>query len=240
MVGAELELEAVGRLHRRARHDPRVVDHDVQRRMAREEAIGEGANLLRRAELQLCHLDLRVAGRLADARGNGFTLRQVAGGEDHVRAPIGEHPRRLLADPARAAGDQRHLAPQVDPFAHLARRGVGAELRRVAHGMSFPSPPGIYHVGRRREARSTRSEPGRARLGLGRASRSVSQLRAVHWLASALGLLRAGVPAGDLPATARATPSRADSNPDVRPLTADRESRRSAASARCRGTCASR
>ena len=105
VVRAELELEAVGRLHRRARHDAGVVDHDVQRRMAREEAAGEGADLLKRAELQLRHLDVRVAGRLADARGDSFTLRQVAGGEDHVRAPLGERPRRFLADPARPAGD---------------------------------------------------------------------------------------------------------------------------------------
>jgi hypothetical protein len=171
VVRAELKLEAVNRLHRWARHDAGVVDHDVQRRMACEEAVGEGADLLKRAELQLRHLDIRVAGRLPDARSDCFTLRQVAGGEDHVRAPLGERARRFLADPARPAGDQRHLASQVDPFAHLARRGVGAERRRVAHGRPFLSSPGAYHVGRKRETASTCREPTRPTPAQGRRRR---------------------------------------------------------------------
>src|SRR5262252_1280946 len=107
--------------------------------MACEKAVGEGADLLKRAELQLRHLDLWVPRRVTDGRGDAFTLRHVAGGEDHVGTTLSERTRRLLAYPAGPTGDQRHLTSQVDPFAHLARRGVGAELRRVAHGRPFLS-----------------------------------------------------------------------------------------------------
>src|SRR5262249_60597299 len=109
------------------------VDHDVQRRVAYEEAPREGADVLQRAELELLDLDVAVSGRGADRLRHRLALRHVPGGEDHLGTALGQDARRLLPEAAGPAGDQRHLAAQVDPFGDLARGRRGAELRRVTH-----------------------------------------------------------------------------------------------------------
>ena len=134
MVRTELQLEPVGRLRRRTRHDAGVVDEDVQHRVAREEAFREGADVLQRAELELLDLDVPIARRGANRGRHRFALRHVAGGEDHVGTSPGQDARRLLAQSARPAGDQRHLAAQVDAVRDLACGGLVAERRRVTHG----------------------------------------------------------------------------------------------------------
>src|SRR5262249_61183452 len=68
MVRAELELEAVGRLHRRARPDARGVGHYLQRRMARGGAGRGSAELLKPTALHLRPPALPGARRLACAR----------------------------------------------------------------------------------------------------------------------------------------------------------------------------
>src|SRR5256886_12311489 len=137
VVRAELQLEAVRRLRPWACHDAGIVDEDVKSRVARQEAPREGANLLQRAELELLDLDVLVPRRRANPRRDRLALWQVSSGENYTRTSLGQDARRLLSESARPAGDQRHLTAQVDAFRDLARRGLGAELRRVAHGRSW-------------------------------------------------------------------------------------------------------
>src|SRR6266566_2202882 len=134
VVRAELQLEAVRRLRRWACHDAGIVDEDVKSRVARQEALREGPNLLQRAKLELLDLDVLVPRRGANPRRNGLAFRHVSGGENHMGTSLGQDARRLLSQSARPAGDERQLAAQVDAFCDLARGGLGAEPRRVTHG----------------------------------------------------------------------------------------------------------
>src|SRR5262249_35322041 len=101
VVRAELQLEAVGRLRLRARHDAGIVDHDVEGRVARQEALRERVNVLQRAELELLDLNVPAPSRRANPLRDRFALRHVPGGENNVGASLGEDARRLLSQTAR-------------------------------------------------------------------------------------------------------------------------------------------
>src|SRR3989449_8071393 len=68
VVRADLQLEAVRRLRRWARHDAGIVDEDVKSRVTRQEALREDANMLQRAKLELLDLDVLVPRRGPRAR----------------------------------------------------------------------------------------------------------------------------------------------------------------------------
>jgi hypothetical protein len=97
VVGAELRLEAVDGLGLRHRHDPGVVDEDVE---VAAPAGGERAHRVQRGEVERTHLP--VAG---EGRGDALALGGVAHRQDDVRAG----PRQLArGDGAEAARRARH------------------------------------------------------------------------------------------------------------------------------------
>ena len=137
VVRPELELEAVGRLGFGAGHDARVVHEDVEGLVARQEALGEGANARQRVELELLHLDALVAGGLADGLRGRLALGEVAGRDHHPGSLGGQRARRLGTQAARAARHQRELPVEIDSLEHLVGGGVMAEVASQAH----PIPP---------------------------------------------------------------------------------------------------
>ncbi len=112
VVGGHLELEPVGRLAVRRAHHAGVVDEDVE-----PGVLGQDGSAARRTET-------RSARSSGAARGGAVELALelvagparlllVAAGHDHVRAVVGQAPRRLVADAAVGAGDERDPAGQV-------------------------------------------------------------------------------------------------------------------------------
>src|SRR6185436_10211388 len=134
MVGAELLLEAVGGLAERARHHTGVVHQHVQPIVTAEKAIGEGAHARQRCQLDRLHAHTRVAGTATDRVGDSLALGDITRREDHFGAVRCERPGRLLADSARAAGDEYSLAGEIDALEHLVGGGGCAERRWVTHG----------------------------------------------------------------------------------------------------------
>jgi hypothetical protein len=57
VVGAELHLEAVGRLPVRQRHHPRVVHQNVDSREAAHQGLGEAGHAVERREVERHHLE---------------------------------------------------------------------------------------------------------------------------------------------------------------------------------------
>ena len=59
----------------------------------------------------------------ASSRGGGLDVSLLARGDDHARAGVDEPAGDHQADPARAAGDERGLAGDVEQVAHPRDRG---------------------------------------------------------------------------------------------------------------------
>src|SRR6185369_5650565 len=107
---------------------------DVQSVVAGEEAVGEGADARQRCELDRLDAHAGVAGAVTDRIGDSLALGDVARGEDHFGTVRRERPGRLLADAARAPGDEHPLAAEVDALEHLVGGRRRSELRHVPHG----------------------------------------------------------------------------------------------------------
>jgi hypothetical protein len=105
VVGAELQLEAVGGMRERRDHHARVVDEQV------EIALPAGGELADRGEVG--EVEPADLGRAGHRRGGRLALGDVADGEDDASAGGGERARRGAADAAVAAGDDHAAAGHV-------------------------------------------------------------------------------------------------------------------------------
>jgi hypothetical protein len=117
VVGADVALEAVRRRAVRHRHDPGVVDEDVDRAV---QFRGEGAHRRQVGEVELP--DLRVA---VDRAGHGLGLVAVAARHDDGGAGTGEDARGLGTEPAGGAGDDDGASTKIGHVVH----GPGAHVR---------------------------------------------------------------------------------------------------------------
>src|ERR687891_2109081 len=107
VVGPELELEAVGGPAAWRRHDAGVVDQQVEAVVRRVEALGEGANRIELAEVELLELELGPGRRAPDGVARALALRHAAAREHDARTGPSELPRRDEAEPAVGARDDR-------------------------------------------------------------------------------------------------------------------------------------
>ncbi len=98
-------LEVVGQESLESAPDPGVVEHDVQAAEAFDRDVDERLHLI-----GVAHVGPLEQRPLAQRRGDGLALLDVDVGDDHAR-PFGDQQLRGgLADGARAAGHDRHLA----------------------------------------------------------------------------------------------------------------------------------
>ena len=112
MVGAELQLEAVGSAPERRRHDPRVVDEDVDAVVVRQHLLGERAHGGQGGKVEVTRLHRRAGSAQLGGRGLRFGARAVP---EHDRgAGRRERSCRFEADAAGRAGDHRDPAGEVD------------------------------------------------------------------------------------------------------------------------------
>ena len=155
VVGAELQLEAVGGGAEGASHDTGVVDEHVETVMVGEEAGGACPNTRQRGELELAHLEVGSRHRRADALHRRPTAIEVAHRHGDGRAVGGDGPRGLLAQAGRRTGDEDPPAPQVDTLEHIVGRAVRSEAR---HRGSLPR-------GRRMSRASWCADPPQRWLG---------------------------------------------------------------------------
>lgn len=134
VVGADLQLEPVGRGARRDHHDPGVVDQQIQAVMPLANLPGE---LLDRGQVREIEAEDFNAARLWAELGQGLlAARDVPAGGDHV-CPVGHE----LVDGAEAqtgvtAGHHRHLGAQVTDVSGAP--GPGARHQEAL--CSFSSP----------------------------------------------------------------------------------------------------
>ena len=116
-------------------HDARVVDEQVDRPVAREEAAGEGPHGCQRGQIERRrHEAVRIDAPLArcyDPPPRRLRLREIATRHRHVGAAQRQHSRRLEADAAAGAGDDRVPAAEVDALAHLLGGGTATEFRAL-------------------------------------------------------------------------------------------------------------
>src|SRR5699024_3713101 len=105
VVGAELELEPVGRAPQRRDHQPGVVDQQVDGAV---DATGEEAHGGEVGEVEAAHLGLAGHG------GGGVgPLAHIAHGQDDARAVLGEGSGGDAADAAVGTGDDRSASGEV-------------------------------------------------------------------------------------------------------------------------------
>ncbi len=123
MIRRELELPPRLCSGQRAGHDAGVVDEQVERAVIPKPVFGTGAHAGKRIQLELHHVH-HAAGRCPDALRHPFALGHVAHCEGDRRAPGGQGPGRLGAEPAGGPGDQRRLAGEVDALKNLFSSGV--------------------------------------------------------------------------------------------------------------------
>src|SRR5690606_18739849 len=105
MVGAELELEAVGRATQRRDHQPGVVDQQVDGAV---DAAGEEPHRGEVGEVEASHLDLS-GHRVGGVR----SLAHIAHGQDHAGAVLGEDTGGDAADAAVGTGDDRGASGEI-------------------------------------------------------------------------------------------------------------------------------
>lgn len=123
VVGRELGLPAGADAGLRAGHDPGVVDEDVDGAVRGEEPLGEGADAVQVAEVELVHLDTVETGdRLLGDR-------PAPRRDDDPGTGLGERAGRLQAEPRVAAGDDRQLPREVDAVEHVVRAAPEVESR---------------------------------------------------------------------------------------------------------------
>ena len=108
VVDGELRLEAALVPGQRGRHDPSVVDEEVQRAPGGQVSIGEGID--RRRVDQVHRGDLHVAEVLLGGAGAS----DVACRDHDLGTGSAQDADRLPADAGVAAGDDRDRAGQVD------------------------------------------------------------------------------------------------------------------------------
>jgi hypothetical protein len=97
VVGAELQLKAIGGAAQRRNHDPGVVDQQVDLTIP---ARGKRPDRGEAGEVEFAYLGLA-----GDARGRRVTLLEVAHGQRHLRARRRQDPRCRPADTAVRAGN---------------------------------------------------------------------------------------------------------------------------------------
>ena len=132
VVGAELHLEAVGRVLERRVHHAGVVDRADASSSCRSRNHDANARTLASDVRSSIPTSRSASGTLrADRRGGGFGLLRVPRREHDVRTRGGERPRRLQPDAGRRAGDDRDLPAQVDAVEHLVGRALEAEGHAV-------------------------------------------------------------------------------------------------------------
>ena len=113
MVGAELQLEAVGGVLLRRVHHAGVVDEQVDPRVGGRKFGRRGAHRCQRAQIQFVHRHLRARGQLPNAGRRSVALGGVADRHHHSGATGGEHTGRVVAEAGVRAGDDRHSAALV-------------------------------------------------------------------------------------------------------------------------------
>jgi hypothetical protein len=114
MVGAELQLEAVGRaLPLRRRHHPGVGDQDVDRPVLLQQGPPQCGHGRQRREIQGPQRHVGTGHRAPDPVHGGLALDRVADRQDHFRTGRRDPPGEAEAHPVAGAGDHRPPAGQV-------------------------------------------------------------------------------------------------------------------------------
>jgi hypothetical protein len=130
VIGPQLELEAVGGLAPRRRHQACVVDEKVEPLVLGQEPLGEGPDRLEVREVQWGDLG-RCAGHLClDLAEGQLTLGRVATGEHHPGSGTGELSGGHQPQSAIGSGDD------CDTVC-LVRDLIGRPL--AAHGLVSPT-----------------------------------------------------------------------------------------------------
>ncbi len=106
MIHGERLLEAVDRGAALQFHRAGVVHEHVQRRVAREEVVGEAADSGERREIGEQHVDARIAAALDDRLARALGALAIAADEHHVRAEAGQAASGLEADAGGGSGDE--------------------------------------------------------------------------------------------------------------------------------------
>ena len=84
VVGAELELEAVGGVLERRVHDAGIVDQQMEPFVCRQERLGELTHLSQRRQVEMADLESRPGDVLGDVAGDGGQHFLVAPGQEHA------------------------------------------------------------------------------------------------------------------------------------------------------------
>ena len=122
MVGAELQLPARPHPHFRTGHDASIIDQQIERRVVGGKAECEP---LDRCDIgQIHQRDADIAGHACQRRIGLFGIARRHG--DRC-ARCRQRAHRFQPDPRIAAGDDHHLALEVDAFEHLMRFAMAAE-----------------------------------------------------------------------------------------------------------------
>ena len=92
VIGAELRLEAVGRMPKRRGHHARVGDDDIEGFALRQQSIGAGAHALETGEIERNQLEASAVRRSVCSHlgGRRFGLGQVARRAHYLCAMCGE------------------------------------------------------------------------------------------------------------------------------------------------------
>jgi hypothetical protein len=139
VVGAELQLEAVGGRLLRGVHHAGVVDQKVDARVGGAQVGRRGPDRVQGGQVE--GLDGDVAG---DAGGCLLALLDVADGQDHRRPARGEHPGGLEAEPGVGAGHDRHPAVLIGDvlLGPVAAHGALLKNHRPVMRTNFIPLPG--------------------------------------------------------------------------------------------------
>ena len=121
MVGRELRLPPRPDPGLGARHDPGVVDQQINAPTRRQEPIGERGDTVEIAQIELVDLHtLHTRQRLGSRGGAASRHHDTGAGAD-------QGTRRLQPDARVAAGHHRQPASHIDAFEHLGGRRRGTE-----------------------------------------------------------------------------------------------------------------
>jgi hypothetical protein len=127
VVGAELQLEAVGRRPTGRVHDTGVVDQQVDPPVATAESLGRDPDRIERRQIEMLELELGPRHRCGDVVEGGAAPVEVAHGHHHGGAVSGQPAGGLEPQPGVGAGHDRDPAPLVGDV------GLGPRSARHPH-----------------------------------------------------------------------------------------------------------
>ena len=130
MVGAELQLEAIGGEAFRRRHHAGIGNDEIEFLALLHQRIGRRPYAAERRQIQLDQLEAAGLFR-PDAFRRPLGLLQIARRPDDMSAMGFQRPRRLDAQASRNAGHQNPLAGEIETIKNLV--GGRFRVKRVCH-----------------------------------------------------------------------------------------------------------